>query len=112
MRYEFTLAHLGRIVAGPGFNPDDDGMPITIVVRESGIGPRDESPTLAEFSGQNLRIDGTRAIRGHAGAVGNRDALPPPGLFAAGASVDVVGAGRFIRGADRFDPAGRWHPAP
>lgn len=112
MRYDFTLDRLARVIAGPGFGPDDDGMPARLVVRETSTGPRDAAPILDTFSGQNLRIDGTRALRGHVGTVGNLDALPPPGLFAAGVTVDVVGAGRFIRGADPLNPAGRWHPLP
>jgi hypothetical protein len=112
MQHVYTIDHLARVVAGPGFNQDDDGMPITIVVRESGVGPRDESPTLAEFSGQSLRIDGARALRGHAGRVGGVASMPPPGWFSVGATLDVLGAGRFIRGGDPLDPGGRWHPAP
>lgn len=112
MRYEFTLEHLARVIAGPGLDQDADGMPARLVVRETSTGPRDAAPVLDTFSGQDLRIDGARALRGHAGQVGSLTALPDPGLFSAGSTVDVVGAGRFVRGADLFNPAGRWHPAP
>jgi hypothetical protein len=112
MRYEFTIDHLARVIAGPGFGPDDDGMPVRLVVRETSTGPRDTAPVLDTFSGQGLRIDGARALRGHVGTVGGLESMPPPDLFSAGTTLDVRGAGRFIRGADRLDPAGRWHPAP
>lgn len=112
MRYEFTLDHLARIVAGPGFSDDESGMPVRLVARETPFGPRDAAPAIDTFSGQTLMIDGARALRGHVGTVGGLESMPPPGLFSAGTTLDVRGAGRFIRGADRLDPAGRWHPAP
>lgn len=112
MRYEFTLDHLTRIVVGPGFSDDESGMPVRLVARETPFGPRDAAPAIDTFAGQTLMIDGARALRGHAGQVGSVIALPDPGMFSAGSAVDVVGAGRFVRGADLFNPAGRWHPAP
>ena len=112
MRYEFTLDYLARVIAGPGLDQDADGMPVRLVAREAPFGPHDAAPALDAFTSQDLRVDGPHALRGHLGIVGDVSALPNPGLFSAGSTVDVVGAGRFIRGADRFDPAGRWHPAP
>ena len=101
MRYEFTLDHIARIVAGPGFSDDENGLPVRLVAQ-----------AIDTFAGQALWTDGARALRGHAGQVGSVIALPDPGLFSAGSTVDVVGAGRFVRGGDALNPSGRWRPAP
>lgn len=111
MRHEFTLDHLARVIAGQGFADDENGMPVRLVARAEPLGPQDAAPALDSFGArQNLRIDGNRSLRGHVGIVGDVTALPNPGLFSAGATIDVRGAGRFVRGADPINPSGRWHP--